>query len=146
MTFFLNALNAQVPHPDLGKRANWMRGSWGLNWKPVNYTNNNVEKDMSIEPFLGQIAHLETIDYIQIHLNESYVFSACHTAPHDILESLWQGNMSGGNPVNLVVPRASTGQDQFLDWLLAIKARGSENHGVCEFWESFVGFTTSKYK
>ena len=73
MTFFLNALNAQVPHPDLGKRADWMRGAWGLNWKPVNYTNDNVEKDMSIEPFLDQIAHLKTIDYIQIHLNESHV-------------------------------------------------------------------------
>lgn len=108
-----------------GENADWMRGSWGLNWKPVYYTNHHVDKDMSIEPFLEQIKDLKTIDYIQIHLNESYIYAAAHTAPHDVLESLWQGDIDeDGNPLNLIVPRASTGKDQFLDWLTAIKARG----------------------
>jgi len=101
-----------------------LRGAWGLNWKPAFYTNDNVEKEMSIEPFLEQIADLSTIDYIQVHLNESYIYSACHTAPHDILEGLWEGDTVGGSPTNLIVPRASTGRDQFLEWLQAIKARG----------------------
>lgn len=108
-----------------GENAQWMKGTWGLNWKPVYYTNDNVDKDMSIEPFLAQIKDLKTIDYIQIHLNESYIYSAAHTAPHDVLESLWEGDLDGdGNPINLIVPRASTGKDQFLEWLTAIKARG----------------------
>ncbi|MGJ8692940.1 MAG: galactose-binding domain-containing protein [Thalassotalea sp.] len=80
---------------------------------------------MSIEPFLAQIKDLKTIDYIQIHLNESYIYAAAHTAPHDVLESLWQGDLdTDGTPKNLIVPRASTGKDQFLEWLTAIKARG----------------------
>lgn len=112
------------PEPEPEADPDWLRGAWGLNWKPVFYTNDNVEKEMSIEPFLEQIKDLSTIDYIQIHLSESYVYSACHTAPHDVLESLWEGEMEGGSPVNLVVPRASQGRDQFLEWLQAIKARG----------------------
>ena len=122
--FLSNSLKAQIPDKNLGKRASWMKGAWGLNWKPVFYTNDNVEKDMSIQPFLKQIKDLKTIDYVQIHLNESYIYSACHTAPHPILESLWQGNMSKGRPVNLVVPRASKKRDQFREWLVAIKKRG----------------------
>ncbi|MBU2951460.1 discoidin domain-containing protein [Tamlana agarivorans] len=123
MALCINFLTAQND-PNLGIRADWMRGAWGLNWKPVYYTNDNVERAMSIEPFLEQIDHLETIDYIQLHLSESYIYSACHTAPHDILESLWRDDMVDGSPVNLVVPRASSGKDPFKDWLLAVKAKG----------------------
>ena len=118
--FCMNSLQAQVA----GERAEWMRGSWGLNWKPVFYTNHHVEKNMSIEPFLKQIQHLKTIDYIQIHLNESFIYSAAHTAPHDVLESLWRGNRDGdGNPRNLIVPRKKSGKDPFLDWLKAIERK-----------------------
>ena len=117
----LNSINAFAA----GENAQWMKGSWGLNWKPIYYTNEHVDKDMSIEPFLDQIKDLKTIDYIQIHLNESYIYAAAHTAPHDVLESLWEGDLdTDGTPKNLIVPLASTGKDQFLDWLTAIKARG----------------------
>ena len=43
---FLSALpklHAQVPHPELGLRAQWMRGAYGLNWKPTNSANANSE-------------------------------------------------------------------------------------------------------
>lgn len=117
----LNSINALAA----GENADWMRGAWGLNWKPIYYTNHHADKDMSIEPFMDQIKDLKTIDYIQVHLNESYIYAAAHTAPHDVLESLWEGDLDDdGNPLNLIVPRASTGEDQFLEWLTAIKARG----------------------
>ena len=43
--FTLNVVLAQVPHPDLGLRADWMRGSYGLNWKPVGTENGKCELD-----------------------------------------------------------------------------------------------------
>ncbi|MGJ8653079.1 MAG: LamG domain-containing protein [Opitutaceae bacterium] len=108
----------------LGERADWMRGTWGGNWKPVRYDNGWIE-GLSIEPFIEQISGLKTIDYIQLHLSESNSYSAVHSAPHDLLESLWQGDTdASGNPLNLVVPRAASGSDPFLDWLIAVKAAG----------------------
>lgn len=107
----------------LGERGDWLRGGWGINWKPVNVYNGRSE-NLSIEPFLNQIKDLKTIDYIQIHLGESSIKSPVHIAPHPLLESFWQGDTSGGDPINLIVPRASTGIDPFLNMLIAIKAAG----------------------
>lgn len=105
-------------------RGGWLRGAWGLNWKPVEMYNGRSET-LSIEPFLAQISHLKTIDYIQVHLGESSIKSSVHIAPHELLESLWQGDSnSDGAPINLVVPRASTGVDPFLNILKAIKLAG----------------------
>nr|UQB70638.1 Fhf1 [synthetic construct] len=113
----------QVPDPNQGLRANWMRGSWAALWLPENNYNGHIE-GVSIEPFIEQIKELETIDYIQIGLTNPNIYSPVHTAPHPIIESLWQGDVDpDGNPLNLVVPRASA-PDPFLSWLKAIKAAG----------------------
>ena len=79
---------------------------------------------MTIDAFLAQIDHLKTIDHVQVSLCNSNIFSPVHNAPHDIIESLWQGDTNGnGNPINLVVPRASA-PDPLLSWLKAIDAAG----------------------
>ena len=104
-------------------RVDWMRGGFGLNWKPVGLANGGAEK-VRIDDFLKQIEDLRTVDFIQLHLAESYTSSPVHFAPHDLLESLWQGDMQGGKPKNLVVPRKATGFDPFLDALQKSKAAG----------------------
>jgi len=105
-------------------RADWLRGSWGLNWKPTDLWNGAGES-LTIDLFIDSISHLKTIDYIQIHLNESYINSPSHLGPHEILESLWQGDTdTTGNPINLVVPRASAGVDPFLNIITATQKAG----------------------
>ena len=117
-------LNAQTPDPNQGLRAEWMRGSYGLNWKPQGIANGNGE-NIYIDPFLEQIEGLRALDYIQLHLGESFTTSSVHLGPHALLESFWQGDVDEhGNPVNLVVPREASGRDPFLDMLLAVKAKG----------------------
>lgn len=119
-----NNLEAQVPDPNLGLRADWMRGSWGVNWKPENFYGGVIE-DVSIEPYLENIRDIRTIDYVQVHLTESNIYSPSHSAPNTLLESLWEGDTNvEGKPINLIVPRASSGSDPFLNWLEAIKAAG----------------------
>ncbi|WP_411828017.1 DUF1349 domain-containing protein [Luteolibacter sp. AS25] len=109
---------------ELGERANWLRGAWGGSWTPANMENGRVET-VSIDDFITQISGFNTIGYIQVKLSGSYIYSPVHHAPHAILESLWQGDTdSNGNPINLVVPRASSGVDPFLNWLTAIRAAG----------------------
>ncbi|MCC4831804.1 hypothetical protein LMH66_04075 [Shewanella sp. 10N.7] len=105
-------------------RADWLRGSWGLNWKPTDLWNGAGE-ELTIDLFLAQISHLKTIDYVQVHLNESYINSPSHLGPHELLESFWQGDTSPlGEPINLVVPRASRGVDPFLEMIKKIQKDG----------------------
>ena len=85
--------------------------------------NGGAEK-IRIDDFLEQINDLRTVDFVQFHLGESFTSSPVHMAPHEVLESLWQGDMQGSNPRNLVVPRMSTGFDPFLDALEKTKAAG----------------------
>ncbi|WP_162026985.1 MULTISPECIES: DUF1349 domain-containing protein [unclassified Lentimonas] len=107
-----------------GERANWLRGAWGGVWLPEQMQNGGVET-VSIDDFLEQISELNTIGYIQLKLTEAYIYSPVHTAPHDVLESLWEGDTdANGDPINLIVPRASSGVDPFYNWLIAIKAAG----------------------
>ncbi|MDO6802031.1 T9SS type A sorting domain-containing protein [Wenyingzhuangia sp. 1_MG-2023] len=116
-------IQAQVPDSDQGLRADWMRGSWGALWLPEKNYNTNIE-GIRIDDFLTQIKDLSTIDYIQVALTSPNIYSPVHTAPHDIIESLWENDTdSNGKPINLVVPRASV-DDPFLSWLKAIKAAG----------------------
>lgn len=128
LCIFLNAssLEAQVPDPNLGLRADWLRGSYGLNWKPAKSANGRSElKTLTIKPFLEQIKGLKSVDYIQLHLGESFIFSPVHLAPHDLLESFWEGDTDeNGNPINLVVPRAAIERDPFLDLILDVKKAG----------------------
>ncbi|MBU3011373.1 T9SS type A sorting domain-containing protein [Polaribacter vadi] len=115
---------AQAEDPQQGLRANWLRGTWGLNWKPVDLYNGGHE-GLSIKPFLNQISHLKTIDYIQVHLGESSIKSSVHMGPHPLLESFWEGDTDGnGDPINLVVPRASFGEDPFLEVIKDVRAAG----------------------
>ena len=110
-------------NPEQGLRADWLRGSWGALWQPKNNFNGNIE-GVTIDAFLSQIDHLRTIDYVQVQLANSNIFSPVHMAPHDIIESLWQGDTdNNGDPINLVVPRASAA-DPFLSWIEAIDAAG----------------------
>nr|UQB70640.1 Fhf2 [synthetic construct] len=133
----------QIPDPDLGLRADWMRGSLGLLWLPENNHNGNIE-GVSIEAFLTQIQHLKTVDFIQVGLASPYIYSPVHTAPHPLLEKLWEGDLGpDGKPINLVVPRASA-PDPFLSWLKAIKAAGLKtevyvNSANLLQWEAFNG-------
>eukprot|EP00903_Cladosiphon_okamuranus_P004022 g4020.t1 len=109
---------------ELGERANWLRGAWGGAWTPSNMENGRVET-VSIDDFITQISGLNTIGYIQVKLSGSYIYSPVHHAPHALLESLWEGDTdANGDPINLVVPRASSGVDPFLNWLTAIRAAG----------------------
>jgi hypothetical protein len=115
--------------PGLGERADWLRGSWGINWKPADFYNGYAEL-VTIDEFIEQIADLKTVDYIQLHLNGSNVDSPVHSAPNDTLESLWGENavddasFTIGDTYNLVVPRAVSGIDPFSDWLTAVRAAG----------------------
>ena len=112
-----------VLNPDQGLRADWMRGAWGALWLPKNKFNGNIE-GVTIDAFLAQIENLRTIDYVQIPLCNPNIFSPVHSGPHDIIESLWQGDTDGnGDPINLVVPRASVA-DPLLSWLEALDAAG----------------------
>ncbi|MDO6802962.1 putative Ig domain-containing protein [Wenyingzhuangia sp. 1_MG-2023] len=117
---------AQIPDPNQGLRAAWMRGTYGLNWKPAKSANGKSESpNLVIDHFLEQIKGLKTVDYIQLHLGESATYSSVHIAPHDLLESLWQGDVdSNGKPINLIVPRKSSGVDPFLKMLVATKNAG----------------------
>ncbi|MDO6792089.1 T9SS type A sorting domain-containing protein [Tamlana sp. 1_MG-2023] len=120
----LESAEAQNPDPNQGLRANWLRGTWGINWKPVNLYNGGHE-GLSIKPFLNQISHIKTIDYIQVHLGESSIKSSVHMGPHALLESFWEGDTdSNGDPINLVVPRAAYGEDPFLEIVKDIRAAG----------------------
>ncbi len=108
-----------------GERADWLRGAWGLNWKPVGWYGYLETDVLNIDAFLAQISGLKTLDYIQLHLNTSYRGSPMHLGPNALLESLWQGDLNAnGKPRNLVVPRISSGIDQFLPALQAVKAAG----------------------
>ncbi|MCC4831805.1 hypothetical protein LMH66_04085 [Shewanella sp. 10N.7] len=105
-------------------RADWLRGSWGLNWKPVDVYNGKSE-NLTVDQLLEQIKDLKTLDYIQVHLGESSIKSSVHIAPLEILETLWQGDTDeNGNPINLIVPRAASGVDPFLDIITKIRAAG----------------------
>ncbi|MGJ8691865.1 MAG: hypothetical protein ACSHW0_05250 [Thalassotalea sp.] len=105
-------------------RGEWLRSSWGINWKPVDVYNGKSET-LEIDIFLDQISHLKTIDYIQVHLGESSIKSSVHIAPHELLESFWQGDIDAtGNPINLVVPRASANVDPFLKMITKVKEAG----------------------
>ena len=66
---------------------------------------------------------LRTIDYVQVPLTSPNIFSPVHTGPHEILEGLWRGDTDGGDPINLVVPRAAA-PDPLLAWLRALDAAG----------------------
>ncbi|WPR73176.1 T9SS type A sorting domain-containing protein [Flavobacterium sp. NG2] len=114
---------AQVPDPNQGLRAAWMRGALGMLWLPERTFNGNIE-GIRIDNFLTQIKDIRTVDYIQIPLTSPNIFSPTHVAPHPIIESLWRGDTdSNGKPRNLVVPRASV-DDPFLSWLKALRAAG----------------------
>ncbi|MGJ8691867.1 MAG: RICIN domain-containing protein [Thalassotalea sp.] len=120
----VDSVEVAVEGQAIDGRAGWMRGTWGINWKPVNVYNGKSEQ-LTIDQFITQISDFKTVDYIQLHLGESAVKSSVHIAPLDILESLWQGDTDeNGEPINLIVPRASSGIDPFLDMLLATKAAG----------------------
>jgi hypothetical protein len=123
LSIFYTSLAQEFTDPEQGLRADWMRGSLGLLWLPESNYNGNIE-GISIEPFLTQIEHLRTVDYIQLPLTSPNVYSPVHVAPHSILESLWEGDRdSNGYPINLIVPREST-DDPLLDWLTAVRAAG----------------------
>lgn len=105
-------------------RGDWLRGSWGINWKPVDVYNGKSEQ-LTIDQLLAQISGLKTLDYIQLHLGESSIKSSVHIAPLEILESLWQGDTdAAGAPFNLIVPRASSGVDPFLEMVEQSRAAG----------------------
>jgi len=118
-------LHAQTQTPALGQgeRADWLRGAWGALWLPERNYNGNIE-GVTIDGFLAQISDLQTIDFVQVALTSPNIFSPVHTGPHEILEALWEGDTdSNGDPVNLVVPRASA-PDPLLSWLTALDAAG----------------------
>ena len=112
--------------PAAGLRAHWMKGRYGLAWKTNGYENGGAEDDaLQIDTFLDQVKDLNMLGYIQIPLTQPFIYSPVHKAPHDILESLWEGDVdSDGNIINLVVPRASSGKDPFLKALENVKAAG----------------------
>ena len=119
----LLAASVHAQDPEQGLRADWMRGAWGALWLPKNGFNGNIE-GVTIDAFLAQIDHLQTIDYVQVALCNPNIFSPVHRGPHDIIESLWQGDTdNNGDPINLVVPR-ETAADPLLSWLEAINAAG----------------------
>lgn len=116
-------INAQVPDPEQGLRAEWMKGAVGLLWLPERNYNGNIE-GISIDDFITQINGLRTIDYVQLPLTSPNIFSPVHVGPHPIIESLWEGDTdTNGDPINLVVPRA-TAEDPLLNWLQAVRAAG----------------------
>ena len=61
-------MSAQIPDPDQGLRAEWMRGTYGLNWKPAQSANGRSELEiLTIKPFLEQIRGLKTVDCIWVN-------------------------------------------------------------------------------
>ena len=123
---FCSSIFSQTyPDSDLGLRASWMRGTYGLNWKPAKTENGKAEApDLKIDAFLNQVKDLKKLGYIQVHLNESGGTSAVHLSPHGLIESFWEGDMQGGNPINLAVPRVSSGKTPLIDAMRAIKDAG----------------------
>ncbi|MDA7746896.1 putative Ig domain-containing protein [Psychromonas sp.] len=114
---------ADTDTSEQGHRAAWLRGAWGALWLPEKTYNGNIE-GVTIDEFIEQIAGVRTLDYVQLPLTSPNIYSPTHTAPHDIIEGLWQGDTDdNGDPINLVVPR-STADDPFLSWLLALRAAG----------------------
>jgi hypothetical protein len=115
--------------PGLGERADWLRSAWGVMWKPDNLYNGYVE-DVTIEDYIAQIEDLKTIDYTMVLLTGASTYSPVHTAPNDILESLWgddavaDEDFTEGDTINLIVPRASSGADPLKSWLEDIRAAG----------------------
>ncbi|MBU2929869.1 T9SS type A sorting domain-containing protein [Winogradskyella psychrotolerans] len=119
----INSLKAQVPDPEQGLRADWMRGALGLLWLPERNFNGNIE-GVRIDDFITQINDLRTVDYVQIPLTSPNIFSPIHVGPHPIIESLWEGDTgTDGNPINLAVPREAV-DDPLLSWLKALRAAG----------------------
>ncbi|MDA7747248.1 hypothetical protein N8878_07965, partial [Psychromonas sp.] len=119
---------------ELGSRAEWLSGSWGVAWLPEYFENGGIE-GISIQPFLDQMADFKTLDFIQVKLNDGYIYSPVHTAPHKLLESFWYDDGidrdESGEPLqNLVVPRwgdlssDEPESDQLKEWLVSIKAMG----------------------
>lgn len=118
-----NSVQAGTPDPDQGLRAEWMRGAWGALFLPEKTFNGNVE-GVRIDDFIDQIENVRTIDFVQIGLTSPNIYSPTHTAPHSIIESLWEGDTDdNGDPINLVVPREAE-DDPFGEWLLSIRAAG----------------------
>jgi hypothetical protein len=116
-------LEAYNPLPGQGERADWMRGAWGALWLPEKTYNGNIE-GVTIDEFVTQIEGLKTIDYVQLGLTSPSIYSPVHMAPHDLIESLWQGDTDdNGDPINLCCPRSSV-DDPFLSWLEALNAAG----------------------
>jgi len=121
--FLKITLAAEVPDPNLGSRASWMRGALGILFLPDNGYNGNIER-VRIDRFLSQIKDLRTLDFVQLPLTNPSIYSPVHSGPHDLLEKLWGGDLdSTGNIINLVVPRASA-EDPLRTWLVAVKAAG----------------------
>ncbi|VGO19742.1 Ig domain-containing protein [Pontiella sulfatireligans] len=124
------AVNSIEVEVDIGEsvatRADWMRGAWGLSWAPEDMYNGRSETLVDdYEAFLAQISGLKTLDYIQLNLGMSYIYSPVHMGPHELLESFWQGDTdAGGIPINLIVPRVSSGVDPLGEWISATKAAG----------------------
>ena len=113
----------QIPDPDQGLRAEWMRGSYGMLWLPERNFNGNIE-GIRIDEFIDQIKDIRTVDYVQLPLTSPNIFSPIHVGPHPIIESLWEGDTdANGEPLNLAVPRESV-DDPLLSWLKALRAAG----------------------
>jgi len=122
--FFTN-INAQgqIPDPNQGLKADWMRGALGMLWLPERNFNGNIE-GIRIDEFIDQIKHLRTVDFVQLPLTSPNIFSPIHVGPNPIIESLWEGDTdANGNPINLAVPRESV-DDPLLSWLKALRAAG----------------------
>ena len=119
----IKSVHAAVPDPDQGLRAAWMKGAWGALWLPERTFNGNIE-GVRMDDFIEQIEKVRTLDFVQIPLTSPNIFSPTHTAPHDIIESLWEGDTdANGDPINLVVPRMSE-DDPFKAWLNALRKAG----------------------
>ncbi|WP_405603986.1 T9SS type A sorting domain-containing protein [Polaribacter sp. Asnod1-A03] len=117
------SFEAQVSDPELGLRADWMKGALGLLWLPERNYNGNIE-GIRIDDFIAQIKNLRTIDYVQLPLTSPNIFSPIHVGPHPIIESLWQGDTdTNGDIINLAVPREAV-DDPLLSWLKALRAAG----------------------
>ena len=121
--FILQGVKAQVPDPNQGLRAQWMQGAWGALWLPSNIQNGRIE-GVRMDEFISQIKDIRTIDFVQLPLTCPNIFSPTHAGPHEIIESLWEGDTdANGDIINLVVPRASE-DDPLLNWLKALRAAG----------------------
>jgi len=114
MVFMTTYTQAQNP-------AEWMRGTWGLNWKPG--VGAQVMKTTKVDDFLDQTKDLKTVDYIQLHINGSGIQTPVHAAPLPVLEALHSAEWDSTLENAMIVPPASDG-DNFLVWLKAIKAAG----------------------